>query len=125
MWKDIDANFTRNITTDDVETVSDNDAIEQSMANCALIIQGQNLRDLDFGPDIDGYRQKFMSGSLMDAMRNDIQLTFENYEPRVQIIGINMTANKNFRLTVQVQYVIKAFGSQKVFTVQFFIDRLM
>jgi len=106
-FKDINLSFKRHPVTNDVITVSDEDAIKRSVKNIIFTILGEKPFEPNFG--------SVMNQSLFDLNTNlseirvsdEIKASLDNYEPRINNIDVSVSilADSN-EMNCTVQYDI-------------------
>ena len=104
---DINLSFKRHPVTNDVLTVSDEDAIKRSVKNIIFTILGEKPFEPDFG--------SVMNQSLFDLNTNlseirvsdEIKASLDNYEPRIDNVEVSVSilADSN-EMNCTVQYDI-------------------
>ena len=106
-FKDINLSFKRHPVTNDVITVSDEDAIKRSVKNIIFTILGEKPFEPDFG--------SVMNQSLFDLntelseirITDEIRSSLLNYEPRIDNVVVNVTvAPDTNEMNCTVQYEI-------------------
>ena len=106
-FKDINLSFKRHPVTNDVLTISDEDAIKRSVRNIVFTILGEKPYDPNFG--------SVMNQSLFDLNTNlsEIRISDENkssldnYEPRIDKIEVTVqVAPDRNEMNCTVQYDI-------------------
>ena len=111
-FKDINLSFKRHPVTNDVLTVSDEDAIKRSVKNIIFTILGEKPFEPDFG--------SVMNQSLFDLNTNlseikvsdEIKASLDNYEPRIDNVNVSVSilADSN-EMNCTVQYDIVGLPS--------------
>jgi uncharacterized protein len=93
LYKDLDLSFTANPVTGDVSKKIDVNAVKQSLN----ILMQTNFYERPFEPEkganLRGYLFEPMSSLTAGLIQNTIEKIIENYEPRVKIDTITVTAN--------------------------------
>tara|TARA_B100000586_G_scaffold197847_1_gene146288 strand:+ start:245 stop:670 length:426 start_codon:yes stop_codon:yes gene_type:complete len=123
IYKDLDLDFGRNVVTNDVNKLTDAEAVKRSVRNLINTnhydrpfnpAMGSNVRDLLFEPYTE-----LTAVSLTYKIREMIDF----YEPRVEIIGltINPQEDKN-AFFMRLEFVI--VGTQEPVVVETFLERL-
>ena len=106
-FKDINLSFKRHPVTNDVLTVSDEDAIKRSVKNIIFTILGEKPFEPDFG--------SVMNESLFDLstslseirISDEITSSLNNYEPRIDnIVATTTIYPDSNELNCTVQYDI-------------------
>ena len=111
-FKDINLSFKRHPVTNDVLTVSDEDAIKRSVKNIIFTILGEKPFEPNFG--------SVMNQSLFDLNTNlseikvsdEIKASLDNYEPRIDNVNVSVSilADSN-EMNCTVQYDIVGLPS--------------
>ena len=106
-FKDINLSFKRHPVTNDVLTVSDEDAIKRSVKNIIFTILGEKPFEPNFG--------SVMNQSLFDLNTNlseirisdEIKSSLLNYEPRIDNVSVSVTIPPDtHEMNCTVQYDI-------------------
>lgn len=118
-YSDVDFNFFTNPITDDVSKRVDNNAIKQSLYNLIMM----RKFDVPFHPEVNSQ----INDSLFDVntplTRSMIQrattYTIENFEPRVELDGVDVTSNSlnPNQIDVTIRYRIVATGEAATYTI--------
>jgi phage baseplate assembly protein W len=103
---DIDLNFIRHPMTHDIVKKYDEDAIKQSVKNLVLT----NFYDKwnpDVGSNVSNLLFEPMTPVTTTSIHRSIEQTILNFEPRVEIININVTPNfENHQYDIQINFNI-------------------
>ena len=106
-FKDINLSFKRHPVTNDVLTVSDEDAIKRSVKNIIFTILGEKPFEPNFGSVIS--RSLFDLNTNLNEIRisDEIQQSLLNYEPRIDNIVVTASIYPDSNeLNCVVQYEI-------------------
>ena len=106
-FKDINLSFKRHPVTNDVLTVSDEDAIKRSVRNIIFTILGENPFEPEFGSVIND--SLFELNTSLNEMRvaDEIKQSLLNYEPRIDNIVVTSSVYPDSNeLNCVVQYDI-------------------
>ena len=106
-FKDINLSFKRHPVTNDVITVSDEDAIKRSVKNIIFTILGEKPFEPEFGSVIND--SLFELNTSLNEMRvaDEIKQSLLNYEPRIDNIKIDVSIYPDSNdLNCTVQYDI-------------------
>ena len=106
-FKDINLSFKRHPVTNDVVTISDEDAIKRSVKNIIFTILGEKPFEPDFGSVIND--SLFELNTSLNQMRisDEIKQSLLNYEPRIDNISVNASVYpESNELNCVVQYDI-------------------
>ena len=106
-FKDINLSFKRHPVTNDVITVSDEDAIKRSVKNIIFTILGEKPFEPDFGSVIN--QSLFDLNTSLNEIRisDEIQQSLLNYEPRIDNIVVTASIYPDSNeLNCVVQYEI-------------------
>ena len=92
-YKDLDLFFGRKQASDDINKVTDIQAVKRSVRNLVLL----NHYEKPFHPEIgSGVRDMLfenMSPLTSHALTTEIEDVIENFEPRVQLVGVRALPN--------------------------------
>ena len=106
-FKDINLSFKRHPVTNDVLTVSDEDAIKRSVKNIIFTILGEKPFEPNFGSVIN--ESLFDLNTSLNEIRvaDEISASLRNYEPRISDIDVTVTvAPDTNEMNCTVQYEI-------------------
>ena len=106
-FKDINLSFKRHPVTNDVITVSDEDAIKRSVKNIIFTILGEKPFEPEFGSVIND--SLFELNTSLNEMRvaDEIKQSLLNYEPRIDNIKVDVSIYPDSNdLNCTVQYDI-------------------
>ena len=106
-FKDINLSFKRHPVTNDVLTVSDEDAIKRSVKNIIFTILGEKPFEPEFGSVIN--QSLFDLNTSLNEIRvsDEIQQSLLNYEPRIDnIVATTTIYPDSNELNCVVQYDI-------------------
>ena len=106
-FKDINLSFKRHPVTNDVLTVSDEDAIKRSVKNIIFTILGEKPFEPNFGSVIN--QSLFELNTSLNEIRvsDEIKQSLLNYEPRIDnIVATTTIYPDSNELNCTVQYEI-------------------
>ena len=106
-FKDINLSFKRHPVTNDVLTVSDEDAIKRSVKNIIFTILGEKPFEPNFGSVIN--QSLFDLNTSLNEIRvsDEIQQSLLNYEPRIDNVEVTASIYPDSNeLNCTVQYDI-------------------
>jgi phage baseplate assembly protein W len=92
-FKDLDFNFRRHPKTADVSVRSDEEAIKQSIRNLLLTKNFERPFRSQIGSPIYGLLFEPVSTLTTAMMKRVIENTIENFEPRVDLLDVNIKFN--------------------------------
>ena len=106
-FKDINLSFKRHPVTNDVLTVSDEDAIKRSVKNIIFTILGEKPFEPNFGSVIN--QSLFDLNTNLNEIRvsDEIKQSLLNYEPRIDNVTVYVTVSADSNeMNCTVQYDI-------------------
>lgn len=106
-FKDVSMSFKVNPLNNDILTIKNETAIARSIRNLILTNKGERFFNSNLGCGVN--RLLFDNVDLLTASRieSEIRYTIETYEPRVNLININVQANiDNYTFDIVIQYEI-------------------
>jgi len=123
IYKDLDLDFGRNIVTNDVNKLTDVEAVKRSVRNLIKT----NHFERPFHPEIGGNVRAMLFEPMTPLTALNLQRKIEevllNFEPRIKLIQIvaNPDMDRNsYKLTISF-YVV---GTVQPVTVETFLERL-
>jgi|TARA_B100000085_G_scaffold23128_1_gene19438 phage baseplate assembly protein W len=121
-FKDLAMDFTRNAFTNDVNSVSNDNAIKQSVKNLVLTVPGEKFYQPNYGSRITALLFEPLDPFLVDAIQNEILNTLRNNEKRITVTKVQCAADyENNAIEVTVEY--KIIGLPIVENVEFVLQR--
>jgi phage baseplate assembly protein W len=116
---DLDAAFTYNPRTRDVATKTDDNAIRNALRN---LIYTKNY-ERPFQPDLGSQVSNLLFEQLDDfsiaLAQRVLTDTIQKYEPRIEVINIQVSGGETNDLFIQIDYKIKNTQSVSTFTTTF------
>jgi|TARA_B100000035_G_scaffold209157_1_gene178863 hypothetical protein len=91
-FRDISLSFKRHPITNDINALSDVDAIKRAVQNLVRIQAGEVFFNRRIGTNISDSLFELMSGETEDLLKTEISTVIENYEPRVLLRAVDVTA---------------------------------
>lgn len=106
-YKDLDMSFLSNPSTGDIRVKTDADAVKQSIKNLVLM----NYGDIPFRPrqggNMDGLLFEPLDDITIDLVQSSIISTINAYEPRAQLLAVNVNASPDQnQLDVVVKFTL-------------------
>ena len=93
-FKDISMSFQANPLNNDLIGLKNENAIARSIKNIVLTIPGEKFFNENFGSDISAVLFENINDISASAIEDQIRISIENYEPRVELIEVK--ANPNY-----------------------------
>lgn len=93
IYKDIDLSFTANALSGDIGKKFDVNAVKQSVKSLLLTKPNEKFFHPERGSGLDQYLFEPMSPGIEISLAKTIELLITNFEPRCQILGIDVTPN--------------------------------
>ena len=91
VFKDINLSFKRHPVTNDVVTISNEDAIKRSVRNIIFTILGEKPFDPTFGSVINESLFELNTNLGEVRVSDEIKSSLVNYEPRIDNINVTVT----------------------------------
>ena len=106
-FKDLSASFQTNPLSNDLIALKNESAIARSVRNLVLTGQGERPFQPVLGTGVSRLLFENMDKLTASAIRSELRTTIENYEPRVEIYEILVTADfERNAFDVTLQYFI-------------------
>lgn len=121
-FTDLDLNFIANPVTGDVSRKYDENAIKQSLKNLVMTNHYEKPFHPEIGSQVTGLLFEPFSPMLQAMMERAIINTITNFEPRVKLLGVDVTLNPDNN-TVYVSITFKIVNTERPLTVDFTLQR--
>ena len=106
-FKDISMSFQSNPLNDDLIGLKNENAIARSVKNIVFTVPGEKFFNENFGSEISAVLFENLNDISANAIQDQITLSIENYEPRVELIDVTAHPNyDNNQFDVVVNYKI-------------------
>ncbi|MBJ23065.1 MAG: hypothetical protein CMB64_00190 [Euryarchaeota archaeon] len=107
-FKDISMSFKYNPLSGDLIALKNENAIARSVRNIVLTTPGEKLHDPDYGSNISFILFENVDEVSAVAIRDEIQSSLKNYEPRIELIDVAVEPdydNNQFDCTINYNIV--------------------
>jgi len=109
-WRDIDLSFERNLITNDVKVLTDENAVKQAVKNLILT----EFYERPFNPSLGCGTRKLLFEPLTPILtvrvKKAIENTLKNYEPRIRVVNIFVVGNPDRNeLDITIEFNIRDF----------------
>ena len=92
-FKDISMSFKFNPLSGDLITLKNENAIARAVRNIVLTSPGEKFFDPDFGSSVSEILFENVDDITAVSIRDEIKSSLNNYEPRVELIDVNVDPN--------------------------------
>ena len=92
-FKDISMSFKFNPLSGDLISLSNENAIARAVRNIVLTTPGEKFFDPDFGSSVSEILFENVDDITAISIEDEIKNCLANYEPRVELIDVNVDAN--------------------------------
>ncbi|WP_142453411.1 GPW/gp25 family protein [Gracilimonas mengyeensis] len=115
---------TFNKSMDTAELVSEEEDIRESLTIILSTIPGERVMDPEFGCDIHHHVFEEMSFTVINHLKEDIRKAVLNYEPRVDLTGLEVGVNEDHdaRLDIILEYKVRATNSRSNMVYPFYVN---
>ena len=122
-FKDLSITFKPHPVTGDLVVKKDDAAIKQAIVNLLLTSKGERPFAPDLGSDLRRLMFEPLDVATAGEISSNIRETLRNYEPRVSILGLQVTANfEDNGFDVELEFEI--IGREDFpTTLEFFLER--
>lgn len=122
-FKDLNISFARNLFTDDVSAVTNENSIKQAIKNLILTVPGEKPFQPLIGSRVYELLFEPLDPFTMDAIRDEIINTVTQYEKRVDLVNVIVTPiYENNKINVTVEY--RVIGVPIVEEITFVLQKL-
>lgn len=122
-YKDLDLDFGRNVVTNDVNKLTNIEAVKRSVRNLINTSHYERPFHPEIGSDVRSLLFENMTPLTALNLQRKVQEVLVNFEPRIRLVQIYATPDydgNSYQLTVYF-YVV---GTTELVTVQTFLERL-
>jgi phage baseplate assembly protein W len=111
-YTDVNFNFISNPNTGDVAIVSDINSIKQSVLNILRTNHGEKPFNPLFGANLDKYLFENINQITAEAIIVSIEESILNFEPRVEILNINIGGDPDLN-RVRIELTVKIIATNE------------
>ena len=107
-FKDLSMSFKFNPLSGDLITLKNENAIARAVRNIVLTTPGEKFFDPDFGSSVGEILFENVDDITAVSIEDEIKSSLKNYEPRVELIDVNVEPNFNenqFDVTISYRIV--------------------
>ena len=123
VFRDLDLNFVVHPNSKDLITLKGEDAIARSLRNLIQYDHYEKPFNPDFGSNIRRSLFENFAPQTATTLKNEIMQVINNYEPRVDVQSVNVTADADEnRYKVLIKYLVVNEATSR--TAQLFLERL-
>ena len=121
-FKDLSMSFQISPLNYDILAIKNETAIARSLRNLVLTLPGERFFNQNLGSNVTASLFENINAISASVIRDEIEQTINNYEPRVNLIGIDVSPdydNNNFNVTIRYEIVgIDVLPQQLSFALQ-------
>ena len=112
-FKDISMSFKVNPLNDDLIAVKNTTAIARSLRNLVLTAPGERFFNENLGSNVNNLLFENMDDVTASSIKDEIQNTINNYEPRVKLLKTQVSPNfESLEFDVVIRYQIIGVEAQ-------------
>ena len=112
-FKDISMSFKVNPLNDDLIAVKNETAIARSLRNLVLAAPGERFFNENLGSNVNNLLFENMDDVTASSIKDEIQNTINNYEPRVKLLKTQVSPNfETLEFDVVIRYEIIGVEAQ-------------
>ena len=89
-FKDISLSFLRHPVTNDIGTLSNEDAIKRSVMNLVRTRVGERFFNSLLGSNVENYFFELADSGIVDPLQEEIRNVISNFEPRVVVRRVDV-----------------------------------
>ena len=123
IYKDLDLDFGRNPVTNDVNKLTDVEAVKRSVRNLILTNHYERPFHPEIGSGIRGLLFEPMSPLTSLALQRKVEEVLLNFEPRISLVQVLSNANID-RNSYDLKIMFYVIGSEEPVEVETFLERL-
>ena len=112
-FKDISMSFKVNPLNDDLIAIKNQTAIARSLRNLVLTTPGERFFNENLGSNVNNLLFENMDDVTASSIKEEIQNTINNYEPRVKLLKTQVSPNfETLEFDVVIRYEIIGVEAQ-------------
>ena len=112
-FKDISMSFKVNPLNDDLIAIKNQTAIARSLRNLVLTAPGERFFNENLGSNVNNLLFENMDDVTASSIKDEIQNTINNYEPRVKLLKTQVSPNfETLEFDVVIRYEIIGVEAQ-------------
>ena len=112
-FKDISMSFKVNPLNDDLIAIKNTTAIARSLRNLVLTAPGERFFNENLGSNVNFLLFENMDDVTASSIKDEIQNTINNYEPRVKLLNTKVSPNyETLEFDVVISYEIIGVEAQ-------------
>ena len=112
-FKDISMSFKVNPLNDDLIAIKNQTAIARSLRNLVLTAPGERFFNENLGSNVNNLLFENMDDVTASSIKDEIQNTINNYEPRVKLLKTQVSPNfETLEFDVVITYEIIGVEAQ-------------
>ena len=123
IYKDLDLDFGRNTTTNDVNKLTDVEAVKRSVRNLINTNHYEKPFRPEVGSNLRAMLFELISPQMNHAISKEIDLLIRNYEPRCRLVEVNSQPSIE-RNAYEVTISFYVVNHPEPVTVETFLERL-
>ena len=123
IYKDLDLNFGRNTVTNDVNKLTDVEAVKRSVRNLINTNHYERPFHPEIGSGIRGLLFEPMTPLTSLALQRKVEEVLLNFEPRISLVQVLSNANVD-RNSYDLKIMFYVIGSEEPVEVETFLERL-
>ena len=112
-FRDISMSFKVNPLNDDLIAIKNTTAIARSLRNLVLTAPGERFFNENLGSNVNNLLFENMDDVTASSIKDEIQNTINNYEPRVKLLNTKVSPNyETLEFDVVISYEIIGVEAQ-------------
>ena len=123
VYKDLDLDFSRNIVTNDVNKLTDVEAVKRSVRNLINTNHYERPFHPEIGSGIRGLLFEPISPLTSLALQRKVEEVLLNFEPRISLVQVLSNVNVD-RNSYDLKIMFYVIGSEEPVEVETFLERL-
>ena len=123
IYKDLDLNFGRNTVTNDVNKLTDVEAVKRSVRNLINTNHYERPFHPEIGSGIRGLLFEPITPLTSLALQRKVEEVLLNFEPRISLVQVLSNANID-RNSYDLKIMFYVIGSEEPVEVETFLERL-
>lgn len=122
IFSDFFTSFSRNAITGQLNKKTNEDSVKQSIRNLLLTNKGERLFQPRVGSNLTGMLFENVTTSTVTMIEEAIYETIENFEPRAELISVNVDLEPDYH-TINATIYFRIINNEDVTTLNITLER--
>lgn len=124
IYRDLDLSFKPHPETGNLSVLTNENAIKQAVKNLVLTNKGERLFQPKIYSGVTGSLFDGFDPILLQKLRSAIRDVINNYEPRAELVRLDITDNLDEKNGIDITITLKPINLQSQIIIEVFLERI-